>query len=218
MSEAGVTKSLTPRQVLARAKPRYGLMARLLFRTLDIVYGKQTTVAKAAALELMARQPYEAWRHAAFVAVTHTGTTPEFALAVQRRANRATEQSNNETWHLLILHEMLHAQGHKPRLIRDRVIPQILSFISFHMALGLYVIRPAFSYRLNYWFEDHASRIYAQFCLDHPELYERPWTSVFAEEYGARESIGALFERVMIDEVEHADDSQALVEHARFGQ
>lgn len=90
MALTGGFKNMTvaewPDSVLAAHVPRPGLMPRFLFWLLDFVYGPETTYPKIAALELLARQPYEAWRHAAFAAVTHTvAGDPDFATKVWTR-------------------------------------------------------------------------------------------------------------------------------------
>lgn len=66
-AEAGTPPRLPHRQLIAAqaetlGTPRrqYGPAARLLFVTLDVIYGKKRTLSKFKVLELVARAPYQA--------------------------------------------------------------------------------------------------------------------------------------------------------------
>ena len=60
----------------------YGALARLLFRTLDWVYGRANSLPKFVVLELVARVPYQAWENVGYVAISHTATRPRFARRI----------------------------------------------------------------------------------------------------------------------------------------
>jgi ubiquinol oxidase len=49
-----------------------------------------------------------------------------------------------------------------------RLIPQVIAFFYYQISWLLYVFKPAWSYRLNAAFEDHAEREYMQFVAEHP--------------------------------------------------
>jgi ubiquinol oxidase len=225
MALTGGFKNMTvaewPDSVLAAHVPRPGLMPRFLFWLLDFVYGPETTYPKIAALELLARQPYEAWRHAAFAAVTHTvAGDPDFATKVLDQAEWTTTASDNETYHLIAFHELARGDGHRLRFWKDKVIPNVLAWTAFHQAFLMYVVRPKWSYKLNYDFEAHAAQVYARFLLTAPDsLLDQPWESVINtdEHYGEYVTLREFVTRVMIDEVEHRDDSLKLMNQGRFG-
>ncbi|OGW81350.1 MAG: hypothetical protein A3C47_06760 [Omnitrophica bacterium RIFCSPHIGHO2_02_FULL_51_18] len=50
----------------------YGLLAQFLFMTLNLFYGRKRTISKFKVLEVIARVPYQAWEHVAYIAMTHT--------------------------------------------------------------------------------------------------------------------------------------------------
>ena len=63
-------------ETLAAPRRRYGLLARMLFFTLDLLYGKKRTLSKFKVLELVARVPYQAWEQVAYIAMTHRYSRP----------------------------------------------------------------------------------------------------------------------------------------------
>ena len=67
---------------LKSPRRNYGLLARGLFVTLDLFYGKKRTLSKFKVLEVIARVPYQSWEHVAYIAMTHTYGEPHFARRV----------------------------------------------------------------------------------------------------------------------------------------
>src|SRR5258707_5563248 len=59
------------RETLNTPRRPYGLAARVLFRLLDILYGRKRTLSKFKVLELVARVPYQSWEQVAYIAITH---------------------------------------------------------------------------------------------------------------------------------------------------
>ena len=204
-------------ETLARPRRKYSLAARGLFLTMDALYGRGASLPKYRVLEIVARVPYQAWENVAYVAITHTSETPEFAREIHDRVVQARAQQDNEQWHLLILEEMLHANGHRHRKLHDRLLPQVGAFIYYQISWLLYTISPKWSYRLNADFEDHAEHEYMSYVADNPELDSTPWESQFADDYGHHATIGDLFRQIGYDEHLHAVESAKLIEVARFG-
>ena len=68
-----ITRTSSGREAETLATPRrpYGVLARILFTTLDLLYGKKRTLSKFKVLELVARVPYQTWEHVAYIAITH---------------------------------------------------------------------------------------------------------------------------------------------------
>ena len=116
-AEVADPRSPTPSSVLRAAEketlsvpvPRYGLLARTLFGTLELVYGKAGSLAKFVVLELVARVPYQAWENVGYVAISHTASKPRFARRVFDYVRESRAQQDNEQWHLLILEELVAA-------------------------------------------------------------------------------------------------------------
>jgi len=193
---------------------RYSLSARALFAVMDRLYGRERTLAKFRVLELVARVPYQAWENVAYVAVTHTSRQPGFARRVFDTVRLARWEQDNEQWHLLILEELTAAE--RQRFIRHRVIPQLLAFCYYQLSWAMYAVRPAWSYRLNADFEDHAEHEYALLVDEHPEWENTAFESSFSADFGAFDSLADLFRQIGYDERLHKLESETRMGSARF--
>ncbi len=203
-------------RTLATPRMTYGLLARMLFLGLDLVCGRKRTLSKFKVLEVIARVPYQAWEHVAYVAVTHKYGEPDFARRIFDFVSESRRQQDNEQWHLLILEEMIHRQGPRESFLRCRVLPQLIAFFYYHVSWLLYVVNPRLSYRLNAHFEDHAEHEYMEFVRENPALDQVPFESVFDKDYGSFASQADLFRRIGLDEREHKDESLVRMEQPRF--
>jgi hypothetical protein len=203
-------------ETLATPRRRHALAARLLFLTMDLVYGRERTLAKFKVLELIARVPYQAWENVAYVAVTHRATRVGFARRVFERVAESRRQQDNEQWHLLILSELLEETDQRLGLLRHRLLPQLIALVYYQLSWLLYVVQPRWSYRLNADFEDHAEHEYAAFVDERPELERVPYDGAFAEEYGRFASRADLFRQIAHDERVHKLDSLRRMAEPRF--
>ncbi|MEQ9500318.1 MAG: alternative oxidase [Deltaproteobacteria bacterium] len=204
-------------RTLTTPRRRYGFLARLLFLTMDLVYGRRRSLAKFEVLELIARVPYQAWESVAYAGITHTHACPAFARRIFDFVQEARAQQDNEQWHLLILEEQVARRGARYGLVRRRVVPQLIALFYYHVSWLLYVIEPRLSYALNADFEDHAEHEYMHFVAEHPELDREPFVSAFESDYGRFESLGDALRRIGLDEREHKDESLAHIAAPRFG-
>jgi ubiquinol oxidase len=216
-------EKLTPAQLrreqertLQTPRLRYGLLARALFLSMDLFYGRRPTLSKFKVLEVVARVPYQAWENVAYVAITHTHAFPDFAKRIFERVRESRQQQDNEQWHLLILEELTAGRGVREGFLRYRLLPQLLAFLYYHISWLLYVIRPGWSYRMNAHFEDHAEHEYMRYVAEHPELEREPFRTMFADEYGRFASLADLFRQIGYDERVHKLESLARVDEARF--
>jgi hypothetical protein len=203
-------------QTLSIPRRSYGLLARLLFWTMDLLYGRKRTVEKFKVLELIARVPYQAWEQVGYVAATHTHRKPSFAGRIFEFVRESREQQDNEMWHLLILQELLQKRGFRDGLLRFRVIPQLIALAYYHVSWILYVLKPAWSYRLNADFEDHAEHEYMLFAQENPSFEREPFESEFSAQYGTFESLADLMRQIGVDERHHKNQSLARIARARF--
>jgi ubiquinol oxidase len=203
-------------RTLASPRRRYGIAARGLFALLDLFYGRARTLSKFKVLEVVARVPYQAWEHVAYVAVTHRYSRPTFARRIFERVHESRDQQDNEQWHLLILEELVDGSGRRESFVRYRLLPQALAFFYYHLSWLLYVLRPRWSYGLNADFEDHAEHEYALYVHEHPELEEVPYDGLFADEYGRFQSLADLFRQIGHDERVHKEESLARMDEPRF--
>ena len=194
----------------------YGILARILFRALDVFYGRPRTLPKYRMLELIARVPYQAWEQVAYVAVTHTSDRTDLAERIQERVEEARSQQDNEQWHLLILEEYIARQGHRMGWLRFRVIPQVAAFGYYQISWLLYVIRPSLSYRLNADFEDHAEHEYMAIVAEHPEWETEPFKSDLGSPYDALDTFADVLRQIGHDERIHKQESIARMRQPRF--
>ena len=184
------------RRTLAAPRLSYGLLARALFLTIDLLYGRRRSLGKFKVLEVVARVPYQAWESVAYVAITHTHSLPELARRVFAFVEESRHQQDNEQWHLLILEELLREDRTKQGFFRFVLAPQLLALIFYHVSWVLYVLKPAWSYRLNAEFEDHAEHEYMEYVAETPPLEDVGYDGAFAAEYGAFASRADLFRRI----------------------
>jgi ubiquinol oxidase len=80
----------------------------------------------------------------------------------------------------------------------------------------MYAVQPAWSYRLNADFEDHAEHEYAFLVREQPEWEELPYEGSFTDDYGAYDSLADLFRQIGYDERLHKLESEANMAAARF--
>jgi len=203
-------------KTLATPRLRYGFLASLLFFTMDLFYGKRRTLSKFKVLEIIARVPYQSWEHVAYIAMTHTYSTPGFARRVFEFIKESREQQDNEQWHLLILEELAQQKGMKENVFWFRVIPQVIAFFYYHISWFLYVIRPGLSYGLNADFEDHAEHEYMLYVQENPVFETEPFVSAFEKDYGSFKSIADLYRQIGLDERHHKEESLERIAHPRF--
>lgn len=201
---------------LSQPRRRYSKAAQSLFVLLDVVYGRPRSLSKFKVLEVIARVPYQAWEHVAYVAVTHRYSRPTFARRIFERVSESRDQQDNEQWHLLILEDLVERSGKRENFVRYRLFPQVIAMAYYYLSWFLYVLQPAWSYRLNADFEDHAEHEYAEFVQENPALDETPYDGPFVEEYGAYATLGDLFRQIGHDERVHKQESLARMAEPRF--
>ena len=209
---------LQAEQATTLSSPRrpYSLLARGLFVTMDLMYGRKATLEKFKVLEIIARVPYQAWENVAYVAITHTYAKPELSRRIFERVRESRVQQDNEQWHLLIVEEQLRRAGRAQGFLRYWLLPQFIAFFYYHVSWLLYVIKPSLSYALNADFEDHAEHEYMAFVEAHPELAEEPFESLFKEDYGNFSTMADVFRQIGYDERVHKEESLMRLGEPRF--
>ena len=203
-------------KTLATPRMRYGLLARLLFVSMDLVYGRAKTLAKFRVLEIIARMPYQAWENVAYIAITHAHADPVFARRIFDWVRESRSQQDNEQWHLLILEELKNKSGIRERFFYRSLMPQAIAFLYYNISWLLYVIRPKWSYLLNAYFEDHAEHEYMNYVAENPALEQVPFESAFGVDYGRFASLADLFRQIGYDERVHKLESLARLGLPRF--
>jgi hypothetical protein len=131
-------------------------------------------------LELITRVPYQSWEQVTYIAITHNYERTDLAERIHDRVREARAQQDNEQWHRVILKKRIARQGIRQGWLRFVLIPQVAAFIHYQLSWLLYVIRPAWSYRLDADFEDHAEHECMAIVAEHPEWETEPFASDLA--------------------------------------
>ncbi|OGW82626.1 MAG: hypothetical protein A3C47_02740 [Omnitrophica bacterium RIFCSPHIGHO2_02_FULL_51_18] len=201
---------------LASERRKYGFLAKALFFSMNLFYGRKKTFSKFKVLEVIARVPYQSWEHVAYIAMTHTYAAPHFARRIFEFVKESRAQQDNEQWHLLILEELVQRKGIRENFFLYRFLPQVIAFFYYHVSWLLYVMKPAWSYALNADFEDHAEHEYMEFVRENPVFENEPFESDFKDDYGDYRNLADLFRRIGLDERMHKNESLGRMTGARF--
>ncbi|WP_433326844.1 alternative oxidase [Spirillospora sp. CA-294931] len=203
-------------ETLDTPRLRYSLMARMLFKQMDLVYGRRRTLVKFTMLEFIARVPYQAWERVGYHSLSRHRTRSDLAKRIHDRIVETREEQDNEQWHLLILQDLVQREGHKQSFLLHRLAPWIVAFFYYHVSWLLFLVKPEWSYRLNADFEDHAEHEYMSFVAENPEFDRTPAPRTYAEEYGAYDTVGDLLRQIGHDERVHKLDSLVNLKAPRF--
>jgi hypothetical protein len=98
----------------------------------------------------------------------------------------------------------------------DQLVPQVVAFAYYWLSWVTYAVRPAWSYRLNADFEDHAEHEYMGLVAEHPEWETEPFDSAFAADYAELDTVADLFRQIGYDERLHKQESVARMGEPRF--
>jgi len=194
-------------ETLDAPRLRYSLLARALFKSMDLAYGRTRTIVKFAMLEFIARVPYQAWERMGYLTLARR----VFERIVESRADQ-----DNEQWHLLILQDLVQRRGLRQSFLLHRLAPWLVAFFFYHVSWLLFVIRPEWSYRLNADFEDHAEHEYMAYVAEHPELETQPDPGSYAAQYGQYGSLADLLRQIGHDERTHKEGSLINMNAPRF--
>ncbi|WP_165966266.1 alternative oxidase [Actinomadura sp. 7K534] len=203
-------------ETLETPRLKYGLLARLLFKQMDLVYGRERTLVKFTMLEFIARVPYQAWERMGYLSLSRRRRRSALAKRVYERIVETREEQDNEQWHLLILQDLVQREGMRQSFLLHRLAPWLVAFFYYHVSWLLFLVRPELSYRLNADFEDHAEHEYMAYVAEHPELEYAPAPATYAAEYGEYASVADLLRQIGHDERVHKLDSLVNMAAPRF--
>ena len=210
---AGPPKLTPPQLRTAQAETldaprlRYSLLARALFTSMDLAYGRTRTIVKFTMLEFIARVPYQAWERMGYLALARYRGRSALARRVFERIVESRADQDNEQWHLLILQDLVQRRGLRQSFLLHRLAPWLVAFFFYHVSWLLFVLRPDWSYRLNADFEDHAEHEYMAYVAEHPELENQPDPGVYTAQYGQYGSLADLLRQIGHDERTHKHGS-----------
>ena len=208
-------------KTLSGPEMKPGFILGLLVFGYDLVYGKARTLPKFKVLEILARPPYWAWEDGGYRALTRryarTGLPEEEGT---RRSldlvDLGRESQDNEQWHLFLIEEVIARKGIKLGWFRHWLLPRILSWKYYYFTRLLFLINPAWSFRLNAEFESHAEHQYMLMSREHPEWDEEEIDLAFFDHYPRQKTLGDLVRRIGLDERDHKHHSLEAIEQLKF--
>lgn len=197
---------------LKRPRRKYCFFARVLFLSMDVLYGRKTTLPKIRFLEILARIPYQAWEIRQYWKLNKGFRNEKIRHTAEDIITWGRHAQDNEYWHLISAREKM-----KQNKIRDNwfwyyfVLPiAVFKYTMFSRLLAFFSIKTA--WRLNADFEDHAEHTYMQYIKDNPQLENEKVDSELVHDgrgpdNGRYPSWADVFRRFGLDEREHMMES-----------
>jgi ubiquinol oxidase len=192
---------------LDRPRYPYSRLARFFFANMDVVAGKETTLAKAKVIEILAGVPYRSWQSRESTRMTEHYRDEALVDASRAIVGWSREAEDREYWHLRLIEEKMRQEGTGDAWYLSPPTPQLMvrSYAGLTWATAQVDIRRGFL--LNAEFEDHAEHTYAHLVRDHPEWEDQAVESDLAREYGDFETWADVFRRIALDERDHMNNS-----------
>ena len=186
-----------------------GILGWFVVTAGNLVFGHEPSYLKFRAVEVIARVPYHSWHSAMFTLQTLYYSNESRAMSLSQTAQFARLAAENETMHVIVISKLAKQGGYYGNAIVHTAIPMLFAFFYFWASYILYMIRPQYSYQLNYLFEDHAYQSYGRFLELHGEdLKKKPIDSEFLRWYGRHPgSQYEFFVSVRNDELIHRNKS-----------
>lgn len=186
--------------------PRF--FAKILFGTIDVLYGRTPSLQKFKVLEVVARVPYQTWEFVSYLATTNFYNNEKRAVEYACIADFGKFAQDNETMHVVVISHICKKEkvgnwfGHT-------LIPILMAYVYMIISTLLYLLDRKHSYELNYMFEDHAYNQYEYFLEKNKEsLKTKTIQSEFLNYYGrVCENQYDFFESVKNDEIIHRNES-----------
>lgn len=194
---------------------RIGGIPQLLAATLiccgNFLYGKNPSYLKFRSIEIIARVPYQSWAAVCFTLFTWFFSDEKRALKLSKRAVFAEYAQANETMHVVVISSLVPKEE-RVHFFLHTVIPVFFAFTYFWFSYFLYLVRPRWSYELNYLFEHHAYTQYDSFLALHADMLKRKEVhSEFLMRYGRTpQNQYEFFTSIRDDEKNHRDRSLEL--------
>ena len=208
MSETIIDLKKEQKASLERPRLQYSVIAKIFFWGMDLITGKQTTVAKAKLIETLASIPYRAWEIRQYAIMTRVYKRLGMVKRSADIMNWSREAQDNEYWHLIVLEEKMKEDNAKDPWYLRQPVPWliVLSYVIITRLMALICIKSAF--RFNAAFEDHAEHVYAQFIEDNPGLDDQPVDNEIVKEYSPNaKTWGDVVRRIGLDERDHMNNS-----------
>jgi ubiquinol oxidase len=187
-------------------RPR--LVLRLLFGSIDLLYGRRPSIEKFLVLEHLAQVPYRSWERVAQRHIARTRGRSVVARRIQQRVAEARAQHDNEQWHMLVMEELIVRRGRRLGRFRHRLLPRLMALPWQIGTWVLHLVRPDWSYRLNAAFEAHAEHSYMRFVALHPDTEQQIFGGPLADRWQVPVTVADVLRQIGHDERMHMLDSE----------
>lgn len=184
-------------------------LGHLLVWAGNFFYGHKPSVLKFRSVEIIARVPYHSWSAAAFSVMTLFFADEHKALKYGAVAKHSHFAQENETMHVVVISHLAQLEHVKVGFFRFTFVPIVFSFFYFWWSYVLYLIKPKYSYQLNYMFEQHAFEQYDLFIRENEEALKcKVVESDYLQWYGRTPQNQYEFYRsIRNDEIVHRNQS-----------
>lgn len=184
------------------------IIAKILFGTVDMFYGKNPTIQKFKVIEVVARVPYQTWEFVNYLLTTNFYTNEDKVIKYAERADFGKFAQDNETMHVVVISQICKKEK-LGNFLFHTFLPIILAYIYFLISTILYMFSTKSSYELNYLFENHAYSQYDKLIKNESHLLvDKKVHSKYLKFYGRQcENQLELFESIKNDEIIHRNRS-----------
>lgn len=192
---------------------------RLLYATMDLVYGRGRSLMKFKGIEILARYPYQAWENSSYHRLTRMYARRPYTRKGRsddliRLIQLGRECQDNEQWHMVIIEDLMRQKGIKQGWFKSVLMPRSLAFVYLGLTRLMYGLNPKWSFAMNARFESHAEHEYMQMVREHPEWEDEAVETEYFEYYPRLDNMADLFRQIGLDERHHMLDS--VKEHERL--
>jgi hypothetical protein len=208
---------LEQRRTLSAPEARPDLALRLMFASVDVLYGHRLSIEKFLVLEHLAQVPYRSWERVAQRRIARTRGRSLLARRIQLRVAEARAQHDNEQWHMLVMEDLIARQGGPLQRVRHRLLPRLMALPWQVATWVLHLVRPAASYRLNAAFEAHAERCYMRYVAEHPETERQIFGGPLADRWSGPVTVADVLRQIGHDERVHRHDSERAAREPAAG-
>jgi len=207
MNKKSINLQIEQEKSLNRPRIKYSLAAKIFFALMDLVVGKNITLAKTKLIETLASIPYRAWEGRQYTKLTNNYNSSEKVKEFKKIMEWGREAQDNEYYHLLVINAKMKEDKVKDAWYLFQPIPflLVLFYRIFSSLMAFFYIKGAFLF--NAEFEDHAEHVYAQFVKENPQWDNELVQSEVVKEYGEFENWADVFRRIGLDEREHRNSS-----------
>ncbi len=189
------------------------IILRIMYISMDLIYGSKRTLPKFKVIELLARYPYWAWENGSYHRISRRYTKQEQADKNAserdlRHIEMGRESQDNEQWHLMLIEDIMRQKGIDQGWVMGTLLPRIMVFKYLLLTRILYRLKPEWSFAMNAKFESHAEHEYMYLVQEHPEWEEEPVDTPYFEYYPRQKTMADLFRRIGLDERDHMNASK----------